>query len=165
MFAITSYIKTKLIAPCRFINDGFEEYLREYLNNYLELNQFGLGNIANGRSYLDSLDDVTDLTLEFKCVTEFEEAPDENEEEDDFIRKYRDEFKKFVDGAIDHINEFLKDDDLFGYLPDADIMTDGDSIFVKLAYHQKALDLELKPASIEFTGDIDDILSDMYFSF
>ena len=92
---------------------------------------------------------------------------DTDVEYDDFISKVTPVLNKYIKHLESIVNELLECDDIFGYLPNAEITIIDDSIYVKLGYHQSSLELEISAALIELSEDEDItfLIGDLYYDF
>lgn len=160
------YLEADLVDECL-------DYAENYLNNLFK------DNISKFTAFTE--DDITfnlrtnyspfyvhlnsnELEISITCTMK---TADTDVEYDDFSSKVTPILNKYIKHLETIVNELLECDDIFGYLPKAEITVIDDSIYVKLGYHQSSIELETSAASIELSPDefIGGIIGDLYYDF
>ena len=138
----TGYVEYKINFPCYFQKDDIDSLgldkldieLNNYIEDYISNNPISVdyGNATitsvSADAYIEDNPTVT-VNFSFDC--------DAYDDEDAFIGENSEIIQEFIGEVEDAINRILADHDIFGYLPEGeDVMFDGDSLYVRMAYHQ-----------------------------
>lgn len=160
----TGYIDYKINFPCDFQGDSlnnleleFGEYIDNAMNNNPVSVDYGNASVSSVGCSADIFNFVISVTFSLDCDT--------YDDEDAFIGENSEIIQEFINEVEDTLNRLLADHDIFGYLPEGeDVIYNNDSLYVRLAYHQDDVQVYNAPAIAGFDGDIDDVLSDTFFS-
>lgn len=164
MRSVQLYLDLSL--PCEFADESysaFEDYLEDRL-----------GELRIAETTLDDgiTINVNEITVDVRYRLQVSISVeglvgDEYSDisEDEFIETYQNVFDKYISYTlVPEINKFFYNDYILGYMPDARIAFIDDSLYVELGARQTKLDLDVYPTTVEYTDDVDDLVSDLYYT-
>ncbi len=158
------YVDFKLNFPCYFQGDSldnFELELSDYIDNALNNNPIS---VDYGNASIVSVGVTTDV-YNSEVAVKFSLDCDAYDDEDVFIGENSEIIQEFITELEATLDDLLATHDIFGYLPDGEyVIFDGDSLFVRLAYHQDSVRMDLAATTVSFEDEIDDVLSDTFYS-
>ena len=159
---ITENISFKIYTGGIFVNSNWrdiDDYLLEMFSGILDDYKYKSDDLIIELTSVEAELEVNKITIWLKISFEKEDNPSESE----FYKKYKDQIEKAIKDLEFKMNDYLANDDLFGYIPDAYLIYKDDRLYVQLGYHQKSLDLEFKKAYVEIDDDyVDMIIDDMF---
>jgi len=163
------YIYLDLLLPCKLWDESSRSNLEDYIDDLLNRTQITSETLENitfkvSEIHCDSNTTVIATVQVSGVYGNFKEGSNEFEE-DTFISEYSPIIKSYIDNTlVPQINGVFQSDGLLYGLPNAYIVFQDDRIFVELGYGQTAIDLDCYPAEVEFTEDIEDLVSDLYYT-
>ena len=173
MKPLETYINFKLQLLADIVDENLglaEEYLtkvfKDNLSKFREFNEdnFTFNIKENGSLTFDVNLRTNNIELLITCnITSLNQSISF----DEFYDKIYPAFTRYIKYLENTINELLSCDDIFGFLPNAEITIINDNIYVRLGYHQTSLELESEPATVELSLDEDiySIIEDLYYDF
>lgn len=163
------YIYLDLSMPCKLWDESSRNNLEDYIDDLLSRTQITSEVYENttfkvSEIHCDSNATIIATVQVSGVYGSFREGSNEFEEET-FIADYTPLVKSYIDNTlVPQINAVFQSDGMLSALPNAYIVFQDDRIFVELGYGQTAIDLDCYPVEVEFTEDIEDLVSDLYYT-
>jgi len=153
----------KITFPCYFqedsidkLDDDINDYIDKAINNNPIDIDYGNATIVTTSIYMDVVNATVDVRFDLDC--------DEYDDEDVFVVENSEIIQEFIQQVEDTLNDLLADHDVFGHLPeDEDVIFDGDSLYVRLAYRQDHVTIDYAATTVSLDGDWEDVASDAYY--
>lgn len=164
-----TYINLGLSIPCKFNSDESYRNFQDYVDSKIE--KISIDPITYG----DLTFEVADMVCEdYNLISVYVEISglqgehymtSDDSEEDAFIAEYSPVLESYIENTlIPQINAELAQDNILSSLPYAYALFSDGKIYVEVDYGQTSIDLVCYPAEVDFDLNVEDIVSDLYYT-